>query len=194
MVIITHKSFSIQVHEKYWPLKAWKGQNDAARVRVPKAEGSTLNIIRRTLSFFCLNLSTYDPTITDSLRVCNSDVPFHGLHYSSVTCGALHPAECSGHSGQHPLPPLPGPTSEHSQNTHTAGWPSPCPQQALSNGTEEMSSPYSVPTQSPTPCLNRTLQTAATALHLITEAWRHIAFTGYHRDSLHNLLKINLKL
>lgn len=70
---------------------------------------------------------------------------FPSMVYTTFQWHVVHfTLQCSGHSGQQPLPPVPGPTSEHSQNTHTAGWPSPCPQQALSNGTEEMSSPYSV--------------------------------------------------
>lgn len=70
---------------------------------------------------------------------------FPSMVYTTFQWHVVHfTLQCSGHSGQQPLPPAPGPTSEHSQNTHTAGWPSPCPQQALSNGTEEMSSPYSV--------------------------------------------------
>lgn len=145
--------------------------------------------------FSVWTLSTYDPTITDSLRMSISDVPFHGLHYSSVTCGALHPAECSGHSGQHPLPLSPEPTSEHSQNTHTAVWPSPCPQQALSHGTEEMSSPHSV---SEYKVLLRVWIEHRKLLPLLyTSPLRPqevLLVTGYHTDSIHNLLKINLNL
>lgn len=47
---------------------------------------------------------------------------------------------------------------------------------------------------SPTSCLNRMLQTAATALHLITEALRHIARNRvshrFHTQSFENKLKI----
>lgn len=63
-----------------------------------------------------------------------------------------------------------------------------------SNGTEEMSSPYSVSLQSPTPCLDRAPQTAATALHLFTEASRHTACNRvshrFHTRSFENKPKI----
>lgn len=97
----------MQVHEKYWPLKLGK-----VKMMQPESESLKQNTehFKENVVFFSVwTPSTYDPTITDSLRVSISDVPLHGLYYSSVTCGALHPAECSGHSGQHPLPPLPGP-------------------------------------------------------------------------------------